>query len=77
MKAARVENGKVDIKEVPVPEPGERQALVRISTAGVCHSDLHLARGRLARRATPGHRSRGDRRGRGARLRSRCLRRHR
>ncbi len=45
MKAARVENGKVDIKEVPVPEPGEREALVRISTAGVCHSDLHLARG--------------------------------
>jgi alcohol dehydrogenase, propanol-preferring len=45
MKAARVENGKVEIQEVPVPEPGERQALVRISTAGVCHSDLHLARG--------------------------------
>ncbi len=45
MKAARVVNGKVEIKEVPVPEPGERQALVRISTAGVCHSDLHLARG--------------------------------
>ena len=45
MKAARVENGKLDIKEVPVPEPGERQALVQISTAGVCHSDLHLARG--------------------------------
>jgi alcohol dehydrogenase, propanol-preferring len=45
MKAARVENGKVDIKEVPVPEPGEREAVVRISTAGVCHSDLHLARG--------------------------------
>jgi propanol-preferring alcohol dehydrogenase len=45
MKAARVENGNLDIKEVPVPEPGERQALVHISTAGVCHSDLHLARG--------------------------------
>jgi propanol-preferring alcohol dehydrogenase len=45
MKAARVENGRVDIKEVPVPEPGDHQALVRISTAGVCHSDLHLTRG--------------------------------
>jgi propanol-preferring alcohol dehydrogenase len=45
MKAARVENGRVQIEEVPVPEPGEREVLVRISTAGVCHSDLHLARG--------------------------------
>jgi propanol-preferring alcohol dehydrogenase len=45
MKAARVENGKLDIKEVPVPEPGEREALVHIRTAGVCHSDLHLTRG--------------------------------
>lgn len=45
MKAARVENGKVAVKEVPVPEPGERHALVHISTAGVCHSDLHLTRG--------------------------------
>jgi propanol-preferring alcohol dehydrogenase len=45
MKAARVDNGKLDIREVPVPEPGEREALVHISTAGVCHSDLHLTRG--------------------------------
>jgi propanol-preferring alcohol dehydrogenase len=45
MKAARVENGKVEVKEVPVPEPGEREALVHISAAGVCHSDLHLVRG--------------------------------
>jgi propanol-preferring alcohol dehydrogenase len=45
MRAARVENGKLDIKEVPVPDPGEKEALVRISAAGVCHSDLHLARG--------------------------------
>ena len=45
MRAARVEDGAVHIRDVPVPVPGEEEALIRISTAGVCHSDLHLARG--------------------------------
>jgi alcohol dehydrogenase, propanol-preferring len=45
MRAARVSDGAVHIRDVPVPAPGEGEALVRISTAGVCHSDLHLARG--------------------------------
>jgi propanol-preferring alcohol dehydrogenase len=33
------------VRDVPVPEPGHDEALIRISAAGVCHSDLHLARG--------------------------------
>jgi propanol-preferring alcohol dehydrogenase len=45
MKAARFEDGNVRIDEVETPDPGEEQALIRISTSGVCHSDLHLARG--------------------------------
>ena len=45
MKAARLEEGGLFIRDVPVPEPGEEEALVRITAAGVCHSDLHLARG--------------------------------
>jgi alcohol dehydrogenase, propanol-preferring len=45
MRAARVEDGAVYIRDVPVPVPGEEEALIRISAAGVCHSDLHLARG--------------------------------
>jgi len=45
MKAARLEDGTLHIREVPVPVPGEEEALIRISAAGVCHSDLHLARG--------------------------------
>jgi propanol-preferring alcohol dehydrogenase len=45
MRAARVEDGAVHIRDVPVPVPGEEEALIRISTTGVCHSDLHLARG--------------------------------
>ncbi len=45
MKAARVTDGDVRVVDLAVPEPGPDQALVRISSAGVCHSDLHLARG--------------------------------
>lgn len=45
MKAARLEDGELHIREVDVPVPGADEALVRISAAGVCHSDLHLARG--------------------------------
>lgn len=45
MRAARPDNGKIQICDVPVPEPAEGEALVRISASGVCHSDLHLVRG--------------------------------
>lgn len=45
MRAARVEDRAVRIVDVPEPTPGPDQALVHITTAGVCHSDLHLAKG--------------------------------
>jgi alcohol dehydrogenase, propanol-preferring len=45
MRAAILEDGKVNVKEVPKPSPGHEEALVKITTAGVCHSDLHLAKG--------------------------------
>lgn len=45
MKAARLEEGTLYIRDVPKPEPGTEEALIRISASGVCHSDLHIARG--------------------------------
>jgi propanol-preferring alcohol dehydrogenase len=45
MLAARLEEGGLRITDVPTPEPEAGEARVRISAAGVCHSDLHLARG--------------------------------
>ena len=45
MKAARLVDGTLQIKDLPIPEPGVEEALIRISASGVCHSDLHIARG--------------------------------
>lgn len=33
------------IEEIPTPEPGLGQVLIRTEACGVCHSDLHLAEG--------------------------------
>jgi alcohol dehydrogenase, propanol-preferring len=33
------------LEEMPVPEPGEGQVLVKIEACGVCHTDLHAAQG--------------------------------
>jgi alcohol dehydrogenase, propanol-preferring len=47
MQAAVVkEFGKdLSVEEVPVPQPGHRQVLVKLVTSGVCHTDLHAAEG--------------------------------
>jgi alcohol dehydrogenase, propanol-preferring len=45
MKAARLEEGTLFIRDLPSPVPGEEEALIRITASGVCHSDLHIARG--------------------------------
>ena len=44
MKAARLEDGVLHIRDVEVPVPGKEEALVHITASGVCHSDLHIAR---------------------------------
>ncbi len=45
MKAAQLEEGVLEIRDLPTPEPGHEEARVRIRAAGVCHSDLHIVRG--------------------------------
>jgi propanol-preferring alcohol dehydrogenase len=35
----------LEIRDVPVPEPGTGQVVVRIEASGLCHTDIHAARG--------------------------------
>lgn len=53
----------LSIEEVPRPDPGPGQILVKVEACGVCHTDLHAARGdwpvRPALPFIPGHESVG------------------
>ncbi len=55
MKAAVVtELGRpLSVREVPVPEPGPGQVLVRIEASGLCHTDIHAAEGDWPVKPTP------------------------
>jgi propanol-preferring alcohol dehydrogenase len=43
-----VEQNPLKLAEVPVPEPGEGQILIKVKACGVCHTDLHTVEGDLA-----------------------------
>ena len=55
MKAAVVHSfdQPLVIDDVPVPEPGPEQVLVRIETCGLCHTDIHAARGEWPVKPSP------------------------
>ena len=40
--------GRLDVVEVPVPEPGEGEARIAVFAAGVCGTDLHIIDGSYA-----------------------------
>jgi alcohol dehydrogenase, propanol-preferring len=55
MKAAVVESFGQDlaVKDLPIPEPGPGQALVKLISTGVCHTDLHARDGDWPVQPTP------------------------
>ena len=61
MKAAVVHafDEPLAIEDVPPPEPGEGEVLVRLETCGLCHTDIHTAHGDWEAEPTlpliPGH----------------------
>jgi len=44
MRAAILSGDKLVIKEVPKPAPGYEEALIKLTVAGVCHSDVHIVK---------------------------------
>ena len=38
----------LEIREVPIPEPGPGELLIKLETCGVCHSDLDVRKGSTA-----------------------------
>ncbi len=55
MKAAVVTafHAPLEIQDLPIPEPGPGEVLVRIEYSGLCHTDIHAADGDWPVRPTP------------------------
>ena len=46
MKACMItEPFHYEIREVPVPEPGDQEVQIKMMAAGVCGSDMHIFKG--------------------------------
>jgi propanol-preferring alcohol dehydrogenase len=65
MRAARYygPGDSLRLEEVPVPQPGPGEALVRVKAAGVCHTELHFLSGVLNLGVAPltlGHEMAGE-----------------
>lgn len=56
------EERRLRLQEVPVPEPGALEVLVRVEACGICLSDVHLLDGSIppvVPQVTPGHEAAG------------------
>lgn len=45
LQQVMTEPGRIEFRDIPVPEPGRGQALVKIMEIGVCGSDIHVYHG--------------------------------
>lgn len=64
MKAQRllsskpVDTNPLELEDVPAPQPGPHEIVLKVSTCGICHTDLHVVEGDLQLPKlplTPGH----------------------
>ena len=56
--AVLVEPGRFDLREMPIPEVGPRDALIKVDRCGICGTDIHIFHGNYSRDVlpfTPGH----------------------
>ena len=55
MISVRLEHGRVEVRDVPVPDRPPGFALIRMLCAGICNTDLELQRGYYGFAGVPGH----------------------
>lgn len=55
MKALQWNGTQLELGEVPLPEPAEGEALVRLTRAGICNTDLEIMAGYYPFNGTLGH----------------------
>jgi len=54
-RALYLEDGKLELRKIPAPTPAPGEALVRVTLAGVCDTDLQLRAGYMDFTGVPGH----------------------
>lgn len=65
MRAARFDRAsrQLTVRDVPVPQPGPGEVLVRVEACGICLSDVHMIEGTFPplplEQVTPGHEAAG------------------
>ena len=50
---APIETNPLELTEIPSPQPGDGQVLIKVSACGVCRTDLHVIEGELPERHLP------------------------
>lgn len=48
-------DGKLELRDLPVPEPPPGEVLIRVRLAGICRTDLEVLKGYHGFRGVPGH----------------------
>jgi threonine dehydrogenase-like Zn-dependent dehydrogenase len=52
MKAVCIEQpNRVTVADLPVPQPGRDEALIRVVASGICGTDIHILHGEYLARA--------------------------
>ena len=52
-RQAPIEEKPLRMADLPIPEPGDHQILVKVSVCGACHTDLDEVEGRLEPTISP------------------------
>ena len=55
MRALRIDGGRPHVVDLPDPLPARGEAVVRVALAGICGTDLEIARGYMGFSGVPGH----------------------
>jgi len=46
-QTASIDESPLEAVDVPIPEPGDQDVLLRVLACGLCHTDLHIVEGEL------------------------------
>ena len=55
MRALWLEDGRLSLRDIPIPTPPPGEVVVRVLAAGICNTDIELTRGYYPFAGVPGH----------------------